>query len=298
MKNKKEERCVFVFCIKTYMVCASGSVGCCSVMWFCILEADLKAMGQLGHLWNRSQWACWMWDFTELSPPNTTRQLEHLLRGKGQGDVWECDTKVHFSFTKQMASRGDITPVAYAAGKVQTGLIQVCLKQQLLHRTPALGADVWFAASVDALVSCRAAGVGQEHRRRTLRAGLENKKETMSELILGRLLFILICLIKQNPFSNGEKTHSGLCWFDFLEMFSQLFLAAKLSLTLRTLFTDVLNFLCFLVRNCFLLLGRWVRGGLSRKGWRLACGGWQEEIVRDPIRESRRIRQRTKMPNH
>lgn len=94
-------------------------------------------------------------------------------------------------------------------------------------------------------------------------------KKTMSELIFGRLLFILICLIKQNPFSNSQKTHSGLCWFDFLEMFSQLFLAAKLSLTLRTFFTDVLNFLCFLVRNCFLLLGRWVRGGLSRKGWRL-----------------------------
>lgn len=23
---------------------------------------------------------CWMWDFTEFSPPNTTRQLEHLQR--------------------------------------------------------------------------------------------------------------------------------------------------------------------------------------------------------------------------
>lgn len=81
-------------------------------------------------------------------------------------------------------------------------------------------------------------------------------------------------------------------------MFSQLFLAAKLSLALRTFFTDVLNFLCFLVRNCFLLLGRWVRGGLSRKGWRLPWGGWQEVIVRvSPIRESRRIHQRTKMPH-
>lgn len=76
----------------------------------------------------------------------------------------------------RLPHRGDITPVAYAACKVQTGLIQVCLKQQLLNRAPALGADVWFAALVDALVSCRAAAVGQEHRRRTLRAGLENKK--------------------------------------------------------------------------------------------------------------------------
>lgn len=208
MKNEKEEKCVF-FCIKTYIVCASVSVGCCSVMWFCMLEADLKAMGQLGHLWNKSQWACWMWDLTELSPPNTTRQLEHLLRGKGQGDVWGCDTNVHFSFTKQMASRGDITPVAYAACKVQTGLIQVRLKQQLLHWAPALGADVWFAASVDALVSCRAAAVGQEHRRRTFCAGLENKN-TMSELNFGRLLFILICLMKENPFFERSK-HSQ--WF-------------------------------------------------------------------------------------
>jgi len=47
-----------------------------------MLGEDLKAMGQLGHLWNRSQWACWMCDFTEFRPPNTTRQLEHLQREK------------------------------------------------------------------------------------------------------------------------------------------------------------------------------------------------------------------------
>lgn len=71
-----------------YMACPSVSVGCWAVMWFCMLGADLKAMGQLGHLWNISQWACWMWDFTEFSPPNTTRQLEHLQSEK---DVMLCE---------------------------------------------------------------------------------------------------------------------------------------------------------------------------------------------------------------
>lgn len=165
---------------RPYMVWASASVGCCSVMWFWMLVADLKAMGQLGHLWNNSQWACWMWDLTELSPPNTTRQLEHLQGGQQQQasqGTWLYSTQT-LAWTRGWGwGRGvGSTPVSDTARKVQTRLIQVCLKQQLVDRAPALWADVRFAAAVDALVSCGAAAVGQEHRRGALGAGLERRK--------------------------------------------------------------------------------------------------------------------------
>lgn len=41
----------------------------------------MNAMGQMGHLWNTSQWEVWMWDLMELTPPNTTAQLGHLQGG-------------------------------------------------------------------------------------------------------------------------------------------------------------------------------------------------------------------------
>lgn len=72
------------------------------------------------------------------------------------------------------------TPVSNTARKVQTCLIQVCLEPQLVDRAPALWADVWFAAAVDALVSCGAAAVGQEDRRGALGAGLERVKRVWS----------------------------------------------------------------------------------------------------------------------
>lgn len=53
-------------------------VGCWVLVCPCALGADLKAIGQLGHLWNTSQWAVWMWDLMEFRPPKTTWQLEHL----------------------------------------------------------------------------------------------------------------------------------------------------------------------------------------------------------------------------
>lgn len=78
-------------------------------------------------------------------------------------------------------SRGiGTTPVSNTARKVQTRLIQVCLEQQLVDRAPALRADVRFAASVDALVSCGAAAVGQEHRRGALGAGLRGEESGWS----------------------------------------------------------------------------------------------------------------------
>lgn len=46
------------------------------------------------------------------------------------------------------------------------------LKEQRLDGATALRADVRLAASVDALVSCGAAAVGQEHRGGALGAGL------------------------------------------------------------------------------------------------------------------------------
>lgn len=66
------------------MACPPVRVGCWVLMWLWALGADLKAMGQLGHLWKTSQWAVWMWDLMEFSPPNTTWQLEHLDKGKWQ----------------------------------------------------------------------------------------------------------------------------------------------------------------------------------------------------------------------
>ena len=60
------------------MACPPVRVGCWVLMWLWALGEDLKAMGQLGHLWKTSQWAVWMWDLMEFSPPNTTWQLEHL----------------------------------------------------------------------------------------------------------------------------------------------------------------------------------------------------------------------------
>lgn len=49
-------------------------------------------MGQMGHLWNTSQWEVWMWDLMELTPPKTTAQLGHLESGgereaKGRGQT-------------------------------------------------------------------------------------------------------------------------------------------------------------------------------------------------------------------
>lgn len=77
-------------------------------------------------------------------------------------------------------SRGTgTTPVSNTAHKVQTRLVQVCLEQQLVDTAPALRADVRFAASVDALVSCGAAAVGQEHRRGALGAGLQGGGERL-----------------------------------------------------------------------------------------------------------------------
>lgn len=46
--------------------------------WAWALGADLKAMGQMGHLWKTSQCDVWMWDLMEFTPPNTTAQLGHL----------------------------------------------------------------------------------------------------------------------------------------------------------------------------------------------------------------------------
>ena len=51
-------------------------------------------MGQLGHLWKTSQWAVWMWDLMEFSPPNTTWQLEHLHTDHGVYHVEEGGTGV------------------------------------------------------------------------------------------------------------------------------------------------------------------------------------------------------------
>lgn len=59
---------------------------------------------------------------------------------------------------------------------MQTGLAQVRLEQLLLDDGATLGTRVWLGTSVDALVRRRAAGVGEEHGRRTLFAGLEMKR--------------------------------------------------------------------------------------------------------------------------
>lgn len=50
------------------------------------------------------------------------------------------------------------------------------LEQLLLDDGATLGTRVWLGTSVDALVRRRAAGVGEEHGRRTLFAGLEIKR--------------------------------------------------------------------------------------------------------------------------
>lgn len=49
----------------------------------------MNAMGQMGHLWNTSQWEVWMWDLMELTPPKTTAQLGHLeSRGEWEARGW------------------------------------------------------------------------------------------------------------------------------------------------------------------------------------------------------------------
>lgn len=76
-------------------------------------------------------------------------------------------------------------------------------------------------------------------------------------------LFVMIIIVK-------IKTHSGLGWFDFLEVFSQLLFATESRLALRTFITDLLNSLRFLAGGCFLLLGQSVRDGLAQRGCSLA----------------------------
>lgn len=51
------------------------------------------------------------------------------------------------------------------------------------------------------------------------------------------------------------EAHCGLCWFDFLKMFGQLFFAIECSEALWTLISNVLNSLRLFVGRCFLLLG-------------------------------------------
>ena len=62
---------------------------------------------------------------------------------------------------------------------------------------------------------------------------------------------------------HAPNTHSGLCWFDFLEMLHNLFFAAELSLTLRTFITVIMHRLYFLIGFCFMWLGCWVCSSLA-----------------------------------
>lgn len=67
--------------VAPYLACTLPSEGCWELIWLPAPAEDLKAMGQLGHLWNTSQWATWMCVLMEFRPPNTMRQLEHLQGG-------------------------------------------------------------------------------------------------------------------------------------------------------------------------------------------------------------------------
>lgn len=88
----------------------------------------------------------------------------------GENSDW-CNSAVNFKDC--MAT---IIPVANTAGKVQTGLTQVLLQLCLLGYAATLGADMWCAALVDALVSSCTAAIRQEHGRRTFCAGLQNRR--------------------------------------------------------------------------------------------------------------------------
>lgn len=56
------------------------------------------------------------------------------------------------------------------------------LKQRLLDGGAALGTRVWFGTSMNALMRRCAADIGEEHGRRTLFAGLREKKEKIRVL--------------------------------------------------------------------------------------------------------------------
>lgn len=54
--------------------------------------------------------------------------------------------------------------------------------------------------------------------------------------------FLFLNFIYDNNNNDSKKkTHSGLCWFDFLEMFSQLLFAAECSQALWTFIANELN---------------------------------------------------------
>lgn len=87
---------------QTHLDCLafSESWGCWVPQWVSALEADLKAMGQEGHLWKTSEWAVCMWFFTALrlfTPPNTSWQQGHLDKETWEGGKnsyeWGEETK-------------------------------------------------------------------------------------------------------------------------------------------------------------------------------------------------------------
>lgn len=91
---------------------------------------------------------------------------------------------------------------------------------------------------VDELLHCSCwAGAWQENT--LCMTGKQNRKEWPKKGM--KIIFISLenkCIVL---IPHTQKTHSGLCWFDFLEMLSHRFFAAELSLTLRTFITDVLQ---------------------------------------------------------
>lgn len=246
------------------MVCPSVSVGWWAVMWFCMLGVDLKAMGQLGHLWNISQWACWMWDFTELSPPNTTRQLEHLQRkrsltreqrNKGNMGIWISAGRYHTCIRCGVQS----------ANRSRPGVSETAAARLSTH-TRGRCAVCSLGGCVDELLHC-SCWTGAWEENTLCRTGEQQKKKRIAKEWNFRMEvsinFHILGGKKKKPFPHSHKTHSGLCWFDFLKMFSHFFFAAELSLTLGTFITDVLHCLCFFVGYCFVWLGFGVWGGLA-----------------------------------
>ena len=139
-------------------------------------------------------------------------------------------------------------------GESETAVAQSC------HRTPGRHVAGGFGVCVDELLhsSCLT-GAWEENT--LCMTGKQQKKKR------NRIKFEFIFISLEDKFlalfPRAQKTHSGLCWFDFLEMLHHLFFAAELSLTLGTFITVVLHCLCFLIGFCFMWLECWVCSSLA-----------------------------------
>ena len=95
------------------------------------------------------------------------------------------------------------------------------------------------------------------------KAGEQQKKKGQQMELELTFIPVINTVCVCSLFPPTQKTHRGLCWFDFLEMLGHLFFAAKLSLALRTFITDELQCLCFLLGYRLMWLGFCVWSGLA-----------------------------------